>query len=310
MAAHSRPLGTSTPAFSEDDVQNPWRGLAQKDAFFENDEISSLLQRALFYARAGIPLHFCGAAGEGKTSIALAIARRLGRPVAMMAGNDWMNAEDLIGKQVGQSSSTVVDKYVQSVRRTEMQTRLDWQDSVLARAMEHGQTLIYDEFTRSSAASNGILLSVLEEGVLISTNQVNHRTYLQAHPDFRIILTSNQQDYAGVNSAPDALLDRMITFHMDPFTIKTESGIVALRTGLDPALSQRIVALVRSIRAKLDRKETSLRGAIMIARVAKARQRQGTLSDRLLAEITADVLNGRQHGLSARQIIEHLSEMD
>lgn len=98
---------------------NPWRGLSPTDAFFENDEIASLMTRGLFYARAGIPLHFRGAAGQGKTALALAIAHRLGRPVTVMTGHDWMTAQDMIGREVGQSTATVVDRYVHSVRRTE-----------------------------------------------------------------------------------------------------------------------------------------------------------------------------------------------
>ena len=288
---------------------NPWSGLSLSKTFFENDEIASLLKRALFYARAGIPLHFCGAAGQGKTSFALAIARRLGRPVTIMTGNDWLSAEDMIGKEVGQSSSTVIDKYVQSVRRTENKIQFDWQDSLLAKAMERGHTLVYDEFTRSSSAVNGILLSVLEEGILISTDQVNARSVIKAHPDFRMILTSNPQEYVGINAAPDALMDRMITFKMQPFSEKTESGIVAVRTGLEPALASRIVRLVRSLRSGASGHENSMRSAIIIARIAMARLMVATLSDTLLAQIATDVLNGRGGNFSTSQIVGELNRL-
>lgn len=246
--------------------------------FFENDEISSLLKRGVFYARAGIPLHFRGSAGQGKTSLAIAVAERLGRPVTIMTGNEWLTADDLIGKEVGQSSSTVVDRYVQSVRRTDKRIKLDWQDSLLAIAMEQGYTLVYDEFTRSTTAANGILLSVLEEGVLISTDRVNNRAVLQSHPDFRMILTSNPEGYAGVNAAPDALLDRMLTFNMQPYSIMTESGIVAKRTGVDPGLARRIVQLVRQVSADLPAHNGSMRSAIMIAKIAAARASNISLS--------------------------------
>ncbi len=288
---------------------SPWQGLSHDNGFFENEEIASLLKRGLFYARVGIPLHFRGAAGQGKTSLALEVAQRIGRPVTVMTGHDWLSAEDMIGKEVGQSTSTVVDRYVQSVRRTEKRVNLDWQDSLLAKAMEQGHTLVYDEFTRSSSAANGILLSVLEEGVLISTDRVNTRAVLQAHDEFRVILTSNPQEYAGVNAAPDALLDRMITFNMQPYSVRTESGIVSMRTGLGRPLASRIVQLVRSLKMEQPCQDASMRSAIMIARIAAARMRVATLSDTLLAQISADVLNGRSAQFTTGQILQQLARI-
>ena len=41
--------------------------------------------------------------------------------------------------------------------------------------------------------------------MLITTDRLAGTPNIEAHPDFRIILTSNPHDYAGVNSAPDAL---------------------------------------------------------------------------------------------------------
>ena len=279
--------------------------------YFETDEIASLVKRGLFYARAGVPVNFQGAAGIGKTAIALEIARRLGRKVSVMTGNDWLGSDDLIGKEVGQSTHSVVDKYVQRVRRSEASLRYDWEASLLAEAMREGHTLVYDEFTRSSAKANGILLSVLEEGVLITTDRLAGTPNIEAHPDFRIILTSNPHDYAGVNSAPDALLDRMLTFRLRRFTTATEAGIVACRTGLDPDMSRRIVTLVGALQAQIwPDTECSMRAGLMVAQIVSVRQRTASLSDALLAQIVADVLNGRGAALSTAEISRALSEIE
>ncbi|MDX8351428.1 AAA family ATPase [Cognatiyoonia sp. IB215182] len=283
---------------------NPWLGLQKKHLFFENDDISALLQRALFYSRAGVPIHFQGTAGRGKTAVALEIATRMGKPVQVMTGNDWLDVEDLVGKQVGQTSNSVVDKYVQRVRRSEATIRYDWQNSILAEAMLQGHTLIYDEFTRASAQANGILLSVLEEGVLVATDPVANGDHIQAHPDFRIILTSNPDDYSGVNKMPDALLDRMITFQMPRYSLETESGVVATRTGISSDLSTRIVRLVNQLTGP--ERVCSMRASIMIAQIAALRLRSATLSDALLAQITADVLTGRGIAVNTGQIARFL----
>lgn len=295
------------PLDSEGGRLTPWHGLTRTDRFFENEEISNLLKRGLFYARSGVPIHFQGTAGRGKTSLALEIARRLGRKVSVIAGNDWLGADDLIGRQVGQSTSSVVDKYVQRVRRSETTQRYDWQSSVLADAMQNGNTLVYDEFTRSSAKANGILLSVLEEGVLLNTNPLAESDCITAHADFRIILTSNPSDYAGLNSTPDAFMDRMVTFRLERYSAQTESGIVAARTGLNQRISRTIVQLVHDLFRQPDEGACSMRAAIMIAQIAATRLRAANLSDALLSQIAADVLNGRGAELSTREIAKHLA---
>ncbi len=294
------------PLDSDEAVHNPWLGLRTKSRFFENDEIGALLQRGLFYARAGVPVHFRGTAGRGKTAVALEIAKRLGRPVSVMTGNDWLDIEDMVGKQVGQSTRSVVDKYVQRVRRSEATTRYDWENAILADAMMQGHTLVYDEFTRSNAKANGILLSVLEEGILVAADPLADDDHIQAHPNFRIILTSNPHDYAGVNVSPDALLDRMVTFEMPRYSRDTESGIVAARTGVPASLANRIVHLVNDL-AQTD-KSCSMRAGILIGQIAAMRLRTSILSDALLAQVAADVLSGRGVAITTGQIAKYLDQ--
>ncbi|MDX8348475.1 MoxR family ATPase [Cognatiyoonia sp. IB215446] len=310
MVKHLSPLQDAAMTCSLNGTEmphNPWLGLRRKDRFFESEEISALVQRALFYARAGVPIHFQGTAGRGKTAVALEIATRIGRSVRVITGNEWLDVEDLIGKQVGHTSNSVVDKYVQRVRRSEATIRYDWKNSILAEAMLQGHTLIYDEFTRASAQANGILLSVLEEGVLIATDPVSMGDHIQAHRDFRIILTSNPDDYSGVNKMPDALLDRMITFQMPLYSLETESGVVATRTGISANLSTRIVRLVNELTGP--ERVCSMRASIMIAQIAALRLRSSKLSDALLAQIATDVLMGRGIAVSAAQVAQSLSQM-
>lgn len=287
---------------------SPWGDVGLGRPFHECDELSGVLKRALLYARVGIPIHFRGAAGQGKTTLAFELARRLNRPVSMMTGNDWLGAADMIGQQVGQTTNTVVDNYVQSVRRTKQQTRLDWEESILATAMREGRTLIYDEFTRASAAANGILLSVLEEGLLVSTDQANDKKYLKAHKHFRIILTSNPQEYAGVNATPDALMDRMITFDIGPFRPETEAQIVAQRTDVSEDLVLRIVKTIRAIRETQTSNDTSMRAALMISRVVRVTLRNEQIADDVLAQIIQDVLQGRGQDAPLSQISECLAQ--
>ena len=288
---------------------SPWTGIAPGRSFFIDDGIRRLADKAILYARAGICVHLCGPAGAGKTSLALHVAEALGRPVSFIAGNDGLTSTDFVGREIGQSSISIVDRYVQTVRRTETMTRSEWKESMLAVAMERGHTLVYDEFTRASPKANSTLLSVLEEGVLIVTDQASERSCIRAHPCCRILLTSNPHDYVGANSAPDALMDRVLTLNIDTPPIETLTGIVAQRSGVDPATAGRIVRLVRAAQeATQVRSLTSIRTAIMIARIAAFARRDGPAPDAAIAEAAADILAGRGAAIDLPEVTRLLAD--
>ena len=309
MTKPNKPLARM-PSVSAVVSASPWQGLSRGDRFFENEHIRSFINRAAAYAAAGVPLHLTGPAGMGKTSFAIKIAEEFGRPVSFMSGNEWLTSQDFIGREVGQSESTIVDKYVQSVRRTETNTRRDWKDAILAVSMRNGYTLVYDEFTRASPQANSILLPVIEEGVLVSTDRVSHDPYIQAHPDFRIILTSNCDEYVGVNGAPDALVDRLVTLTLPELSVETLAGIASYRTGLDPYTCSRIVKLVGDLRNAVERrKASSLRSVLLIARIAASRVMVEQLDDVTLSRIAGDVLRGRGFDVADTTIAQSLAEM-
>lgn len=287
---------------------NPWIGLARGKSFLMTDETRGLADRALLYLQAGVPVHLRGMAGLGKTSLALTLAEALGRPISFMTGNEWLTGTDLVGREIGQSTVTVVDKYIQSVRRTETASRADWQDSVLATAMERGHTLVYDEFTRASPEANAALLSVLEEGVLVSPDPASGRSLVRAHAAFRVILTSNPHDYVGVNSAPDALLDRVLTLTVAEPATPALAAIVAMRCGLDRKTADRIVGLVVRVRQEADSPGlASMRTCLLIGRIVAHETRRRALTPDRLSEIASDVFAGRGVALTTAEILRLLS---
>lgn len=271
-------------------ARSPWPGLSRAETFFEDAALAALMARAMAYVQAGICLHLSGPAGLGKTTMALRIADALERPVAFMTGNQWLGAADFIGRDVGKTTRTVVDNYIQSVHRTDSEERVNWRESLLAEAMRGGHVLVYDEFTRASPEANAVLLSVLEEGVLVSTDRAAKRSVIEAHPDFRIILTSNPHDYVGVSRASDALFDRMVTLPMVEPSAETIRGILTLRTGLDATLAAQVVARVASTPSEGSR----LRAALMIGRIVAHMVRSKTFSPEMFDQVAADVLQSHR----------------
>jgi gas vesicle protein GvpN len=211
--------------------------------------------------------------------------------MVLLTGDDGLTAAHLIGREIGTKSKQVVDRYVHSVRRVETETSSMWSDAVLAQAVVEGLTFVYDEFTRSPPQANNPLLSVVEERILIFPAGSRKERLVHAHPEFRAILTSNPEEYAGVSRPQDALLDRLITFDLDDYDRETEIGIVSNRTGLPYAETAVIVDLVRGIRYwPKAHHPPSMRSAIMIARIAASESIAPTVDDPRFVRLCLDVL--------------------
>ncbi len=211
--------------------------------------VASLTERALAYLEAGYPVHFSGPAGTGKTTMAFHVAAQLGRPVSLVHGSDEFSASDLVGRDSGYRKSSMVDNYISSVLKTEETMQVNWVDNRLTTACERGHTLIYDEFNRSRAEANNTLLSILEEGIL-NVPRSDGSGYIVVHPEFRLILTSNPVEYAGVHETQDALLDRLVTIEVGHYDRDTEVAITASKSGIAEDDAARLVDVARLLRSR------------------------------------------------------------
>ncbi|MDP4013253.1 MAG: gas vesicle protein GvpN [Candidatus Nanopelagicales bacterium] len=236
--------------------------------FVATPYIEQLTARGLDYLAADFPLHLCGPSGVGKTTLAMHIAHKLGRPVMLMSGDDEFGSSDLVGGATGYNRRRTVDRFIRSVTKVEESMREQWVDNRLTVACREGLTLVYDEFTRSRPEANNALLSVLEEGILILPTRNRGSSYLKVHPEFKTIFTSNPDEYAGVHKAQDALLERMVTIDLACFDHETETAITQARSGVDQADALVVVSVVRKVRELIGGDHSpSLRSAVVIARV-------------------------------------------
>src|SRR5947209_6570083 len=78
------------------------------EGFVMAPPVKRLADRALSYLKAGYPVHFCGPAGTGKTTLALHLAALRGRPVTLMHGDDELGSSDLIGADTGYRKSKLI----------------------------------------------------------------------------------------------------------------------------------------------------------------------------------------------------------
>lgn len=263
------------------------------DEFVITPYVQDLTERALAYLEVGYPVHFSGPAGTGKTTLAFHVAAQLGRQVTLMHGDDEFGSSDLIGRDSGYRKSKLVDNYIHSVMKTEEQMNTLWADNRLTTACQNGQILIYDEFTRSRPEANNALLSVLEEKILnLPKLRASGNGYLEVHPEFRAIFTSNPEEYAGTHKTQDALMDRLITIQVDHFDRETEVQVTMAKSGIPHADAETIVDVVRELRGMgVNNHKPTIRACIAIARILAHRAGNARANDPVFRSVCRDVLN-------------------
>ncbi|MBI2936033.1 MAG: gas vesicle protein GvpN [Chloroflexi bacterium] len=262
--------------------------------FVETPFVKAIADRALTYIAAGFPVHFRGASGTGKTTLALHVASRLGRPVAVIHGDEEFSTSDLVGGDYGYRVRKVVDNFIHTVLKTEEDMTRRWVDNRLTVAAKYGFTLIYDEFTRSRPEANNVLLSVLQEKMLDLPAAREGDGYLRVHPNFTAIFTSNPEEYAGVYRSQDALRDRMVTLDLGSFDEETEIGIAQAKSGLERYDAEKIVRIVRGLRESgVCEFPPTVRGCIMVARAVKVQGGAISADSPLFRQVCLDILGSQ-----------------
>lgn len=258
------------------------------ESFIETEQVKKLKDRIKLWVKAGCHPHIVGPTGCGKTTLAMQVAKELGKPTVWINGDDEVTTTDLIGGYSEMEAESIIDKYIHNVRRMKDRTKYRWVDNPLTLACKHGYTLVYNEFSRSKPEANNVLLSVLEEHVLELPTMFGEDRYVKVHPDFNVIFTSNSVEYAGVHKPQDALLDRMIDIYMDYYDFDTEVKIVQAHSRMSLQEAKKIVNVVRTIREELpDAHKPGTRAEIMISQGLKA---LGSYSKEDFEQICLDVL--------------------
>lgn len=269
--------------------------------FVETNYVKDITDRAYLYIKAGFPVHFRGPSGTGKTTFAMHLANKIGRPVVIIHGDAEFKTSDLIGGEQGYRIRMIDDRFIHSVRKYEENMTKQWVNNRLAVAIKYGFTLIYDEFTRSRPEANNILLPILQERMLSTSVTSNGNSYLSVHPDFRAIFTSNPEEYAGVNRTQDALRDRMVTLDVDHFDFETELRITMSKSNLPYEEAEIIVNIVRELRESGKTEfDPTVRACIMIAKTMSVMEATPTSSPSAFRTICQDILTSETSRIGSR----------
>ncbi|HEY9641345.1 MAG TPA: gas vesicle protein GvpN [Coleofasciculaceae cyanobacterium] len=262
--------------------------------FVATPAVERVAMRAFRYLQSGYSVHLRGPAGTGKTTLALHLADLMARPLMLIFGDDEFKTSDLIGNQTGYTRKKVVDNYIHSVVKVEDELRQHWVDSRLTLACREGFTLVYDEFNRSRPEVNNVLLSALEEKLLVLPPNNNRSEYIRVSPHFRAIFTSNPEEYCGVHATQDALLDRLVTINMPEPDELTQQEIAVQKSGIDRDSALLIVRLVKAFRTRTgNEKASGLRSSLMLSKICQEHEILVMPENAEFREVCQDILLSR-----------------
>jgi len=269
--------------------------------FVETEYVKNITNRGLTYIKAGFPVHFRGPSGTGKTTVAMHLANKIGRPVVIIHGDSEYKTSDLVGSESGYRFRKLDDKFIHTVHKVEEDMEKKWVNNRLTIAVKNGFTLIYDEFTRSRAEANNILLPILQERMMSTSSSTKEDYYMKVHPEFRAIFTSNPEEYAGVNRTQDALRDRMVTMDLDHFDYETELQITKAKSKLSLKDTEIIVKIVRGLRESGKTEfDPTVRGSIMIAKTLATLNTTPLESKDVFRNICQDILTSETSRIGSK----------
>lgn len=230
--------------------------------FVKTAALEQVMQRALRYLKTGYSIHLEGPTGIGKTTLAMHLADCRQQPVMLVVG----------GLDLTVSSQP---------------------DAWLRLACREGWTLVYDEFNRSRPEINTLLLSALEERMLVLAD--GHRAeYMPVHSKFRVIFTSNSEEYCGTYSSQIALLDRLITLRLPEPNVLAQQQLLMELVGASAESAALVIGIVQQFFRQVSPEScSSLRPKLMIADICCREGIRVSTDDADFRQICRDILLAR-----------------
>jgi len=197
-----------------------------------------------------------GPVGVGKTTVALAVCRHLGRRVVRVDGDErftesrmtgWFDPPLVLKCGYGEES---------------------FFPGPLVQAMREGGVLFINEMNRMPETVQNVLLPALDERLLV----LPRLGELRAEPGFQVVATQNPVEYIATGHLSEALRDRFEHVSLRCQDEAEERAIVAQDTAAaDAGLVALAVAIVRMTRThEKIRKGASVRAAAGIVKLALA----------------------------------------
>jgi MoxR-like ATPase len=239
----------------------------------------SELRLCLAVLAAGRNLLLEGPVGVGKTTVALAVCRHLGRRTVRVDGDErytesrmtgWFDPPLVLKKGYGEES---------------------FFPGPLVQAMRDGSVLFINEMNRMPETVQNVLLPALDERLIV----LPRIGELRAAPGFQVVATQNPVEYIATGHLSEALRDRFEHVSLRYQDEVEERAIVVRDTGAtDAELVALAVAIARMTRThEKVRKGASVRAAAGIVKLALALSTDDPCADLVLRDAGVTALATR-----------------
>jgi gas vesicle protein GvpN len=204
-----------------------------------------------------------GPVGVGKTTIALAVAKFLGRPIFRVDGDERYTEHKLVGWF--DPPLVLVKGYTQEA----------FIPGPLTQSMLSGGILFINELNRMPEGTQNVLLPAMDERKIV----IPKIGVIEAKPGFVIVATQNPEEFVGTSRLSEALKDRFVRIGLNYQSAAEEEAIVVKETRCkDVELVKLGVKIVRKTREHPDIKRgSSIRGAIDFVDLLQHHSNRSTL---------------------------------
>lgn len=220
-----------------------------------------------------------GPVGVGKTTVALAVAKFLGRPIYRVDGDERYTEHKLVGwfdPPLVLSKGYTLDAFI---------------PGPLTQSMLNGGVLFINELNRMPEGTQNVLLPAMDERRIV----IPKIGVVEAKPGFIVVATQNPEEFVGTSRLSEALKDRFVRIGIDYQSEAEEEAIVVKETGCrSPELVKLAVRIIRKTRTHPELKRgSSIRGAIDFVDLLKHYNNPKALSEAVYVNAAITALHSK-----------------
>jgi nitric oxide reductase NorQ protein len=191
------------------------------EPFYQPQANEVTLFEAAYTAR--LPVMVKGPTGCGKSRFIEYMAWKLDKPLITVACNEDMTASDLLGRYLLEANGT------------------RWLDGPLTTAARIGAICYLDEIVEARQDTTVVIHPLTDHRRQLPLDKRGE--LIQAHPDFQLVISYNPGYQSLMKDLKQSTKQRFVGFDFDYPDAALEASIVATETGMDTAMSAKLVTI-------------------------------------------------------------------